>query len=168
MLQKHDNLEPFFEEPNNDFSMREYSRKQECGTSKAIGSLKYSLSQNHITKTTNRKYHLYKLNKQNPEVKTLAQLYWGTKLRPLIQKIKDKANPTAIILIKEIAELTNTKETPITLLLFKATTSTISVKEESTKLGRSIKLIRVTRFSSLPTSYKSLVFKGLLLSGEIE
>ena len=168
MTQKQDTLRLFFEDPNLEISLRGYGRQMNYGNSKGPRIIKELIKQNYLTKIGYHKYTFYKLNTTNPEVKTLAQLYWQKKLAPLMKKIKDQASPEGIVLVKEIADLTNTKTTPITLLLFKATTNKIPLRDEIKQFGRSIKLIKIHKFSSLPLSYKDITLNGLTLFGKIK
>ena len=160
-------LKPFFEDTTIEVSMRDYARLRKIGKTKATRILKEYTKQNILVRTTTGPRSPYKINSQSPKAKSLAQLYWQEQLTILIQKIKDKINPTGIVLVNEISELTNTKDTKITLFLFGTFSYSLNRTEETQRLGRSIKLIACPKLMQIPLNYRITASNGFILDGEI-
>lgn len=161
------NLKPFFEDTTTELSIRDYSKLQKIGRTKATRILKDYTKENVLMRTKAGPRSPYKLNAKNSKAKSLSQLYWQNKLSSLISKIKEKTNSKGIILVNEFPELTNTKETKIVLFLIESSTNKINLKEEKEKLGREIKLIECPKLSRMSSSSRLLVANGHLLYGQI-
>ena len=160
-------LKPFFEDTTLDLSMREYARLMKIGTRHATTILKSYTKENILIRTTTGPRSPYKINPESPKARSLAQLYWQGRLTNLVQAIKDKINPTGIVLVNEFTDLTNTKDTKITIFLCGTTNQSLNRTEYVKELGRQIQLIAGETLIRFPAAYKLKTANGFLLSGKI-
>jgi len=167
MLEKINNLKPFFEDCYRKISVREYAKI--IGISPPTASIVLSdyLKEGILKKEVYRRYHLFYANKESELFINLSKIYWSIKLKELSDYIeKSLVNPT-IILFGSLSKAEAKEDSDIDIAII-SEKKELNVNNFGKKLGRDIQLFWFNSLSSIKESeLKNSLLNGYLLRGRL-
>ncbi len=171
MFNELNRLKYFFEEPNREFGVREFSRINKISPATASKFLEKLTKEKILKKRKERIYNLFKANTENKEYRDLKIYYSIRKLRKtgLIKSIHEKyLNPT-IILFGSTAEGLDNKNSDIDLCIITKHKKQFSQKKYfENKLKKELQLFIIKNISEIPNKHLiSSIVNGINLQGMI-
>ncbi|MFH1332614.1 MAG: nucleotidyltransferase domain-containing protein [archaeon] len=139
MLEIFNNLEPFFEENYRDLGVREYARLVKISPPTASKILGHFKKEGLLLCQEERRYLLYRANRENKVLIELSKAFWLVKLKDLAEYLKEEFNYTKIILFGSLVKLEATKNSDIDLYL-NTLEKEVNLKKFEKILNRKIQL----------------------------
>ena len=168
MLSDINKLEVFFEDCYKEFGVREYAKIRKISPPAASNFLKACAKEDLLNMREDRRYLLFKANRESIEMRDLSRIYWHQRLKNVKDKIKAECHPKAIILFGSLSKLEAKNESDIDIAIISALNKAPNLKEEETKLKREIHVISFKSLSSVPEKLRHNLVNGYWIYGEIE
>lgn len=159
-------LRPFFEDCYSELGVREYSKKVKISPPTASKILKEFNNQNLLKMRKERRYLLFRANRENRLLKDLSILYWKTNLLSIMNYLEDNFSPKSIILFGSLTKLEATKNSDIDLCIISPAKEEIVLNSFEKKYKRKIQLFVFDSIEKINKELKSNVLKGVFLLEE--
>ena len=168
-------LELFFAEPFREFHLREAARKANVSAPTAKIQLDRFCGAGLIEKHKKANLSLFKANTKSKRFQLLKTAHFLGKLEKsgLIEEIKKKISPQALVLFGSTARGEDSKESDIDLLAITKKKQAIEIGRFEKKLGREINFIcyspvewRKKVLEDKPF-YQRILIEGIVLAGEL-
>ena len=171
MFKELNNLRPFFEKPNMQYSVREIARKLDITPATASKKLKEFAKKEILKYEKSRAYDLYQANVDNVAFRDIKVYYSITKIRQskLLEELNKFYIKPTIILFGSIAVGYDTEESDIDLVVISENEKEFPEhKDFERKLKRKIQLFIVRNLKDLKNEHLiNNVLGGIVLQGEI-
>lgn len=118
MLRIINHLRPFFEDCYRRINVREYAKLMHISPPTASKILHCYYDENILSKEAFRKYILFYASKENKIFIELSRVYWGWKLRSLMNLIEKKLTNPAIILFGSLSKAEAKIDSDVDLAVF--------------------------------------------------
>jgi len=148
MLKIINNLYPFIEDCYNEIGVREYSRIMKITPPTASKLLNEFELEGLLKKRKDRRYILFRANRENSTLKDLSKIYWKQKLKKVFEYLNSQLYNPTIVLFGSLTKLETKKDSDIELAIFTKLKKNIDLKSYEKNLKRRIPL---SKFESLST-----------------
>jgi len=139
MLNEFNNLKPFLEENYQELGVREYARIVGISPPTASTKLKNYARQGLLKMRTERKYLLFRANRESRTFLELSRIYWREKMQDLTDELKEHFDYATIVLFGSLTKLEVTNKSDIDLYV-DAKSKNIDLSKFEKKYGRPIQL----------------------------
>ncbi len=168
-------LELFFTEPFREFHLREAARKANVSAPTAKIQLDKFVKANLIEKHKKANLSLFRANTKSKRFQLLKTAYFLEKLEKsgLVEEMKKKIGPQALVLFGSTARGEDSKESDIDLLAITKKKHVIEISRFEKKIGREINFVcystaewRKKAVEDKPF-YQRILIEGIVLGGEL-
>lgn len=156
-------LKPFFEDCYSELGVREYSKKVKISPPTASNILKKFHSQGLLKMRKERRYLLFRANRENSLLKDLSFLYWKTNLSPITNYLINNFLPKSIILFGSLTKLEVIKDSDIDLCIISPIKKEINLKSFEKKYQRKIQIFVFDSVEKINKELRSNILKGVFL-----
>lgn len=168
MLEIINNLKPFFEDCYRELGVREYAREIKISPPAASQKLKYFEKEGLLKKRKERSSLLFRASRESKILEDLSRIYWGIRLKKLVEHLNLKYFNPAIILFGSLSKLEARKESDIDICLFSNLRKKLSLSKFEKIYGRKIQLFIFGSLDKINKELKNNIINGYFLRGEIE
>ncbi|MDP1729102.1 MAG: nucleotidyltransferase domain-containing protein [archaeon] len=168
MLEIFNELEPFFEDCYREISVREYSRIMKISAPTASTLLKLYKKEGLLKKREDRRYLLFRVDRENGVLLDLSRIYWKMKLSSLVETIKEKMHNPTIILFGSLSKLESKQDSDIDLAIISKVAKEIDLDIFEKELKRKIQPFYFKSFKEISANLRLNILKGYFLIGEVE
>ena len=165
MLNIINNLKPFFEDCYREIAVREYARKIKVTPPTASKLLKQFTERNLLKKREDRRFLLFRADRENPTLKKLSHIYWEEKLKDLIEYLIEELHPNAITLFGSLANLEVNENSDIDLAVFTEFKKNPNLEKFQKKLGKEIHLFTFESLEKVNKELRTGILRGHLIRG---
>ncbi len=168
-------LELFFDEPFREFHLREAARKANVSAPTAKIQLDKFAKKGIIEKSSKANLSLFKANTKSKRFQLLKTAYFLEKMEKsgLVEEIKKRLRPQAIVLFGSTARGEDSRESDIDLLVISKNKQDIEQYAFEKKLGREINMTVFfpgewrKKASEDKPFYQRILIEGIVLEGEL-
>lgn len=168
MLDIFNRLKPFFEDCYREISVREYSRLMGMSAPTASILLKRYVSGGLLKMREERRYLLFRVDRESSVLKDLSRIYWRMKLSKIIEEIKDNLHNPVIILFGSLSKLEAKLDSDIDIAVISKINKKIDSEKYEKQLRRKIQIFYFKSFNEIKKELKLNVINGYTIIGEIE
>ena len=160
-------LSPFIEDCYREFGVREYSRIARITAPTASKLLKGFEVEGLLKKRLERRYLLFRANRENNVLKDLSRIYWWQRLKKLIDYLDSELHSPTIILFGSLAKLEAKKDSDIDLAVLTNINKSLNIKKYEKLFSREIQLFAFKSLSAISNNeLKNNVLNGYIIHGE--
>ena len=167
MLKLFNDLRPFIEDCYREIGIREYSRIIKITPPTASRILKNFESEKILKKRWDRRYLLFRANRQSEILKELSRLYWRQALNELFNFINLKFYNPTIVLFGSLSKLEAKKDSDIDLAILTNLKKKINLEKYEKLFQRSIQLFTFKSLNKLNKELRINILNGYLIQGEL-
>ena len=168
MLKIFNDLRPFIEDCYREIGIREYSRIIKVTPPTASRILKNFESEQILKKRWDRRYLLFRANRQSEMLKELSRLYWRQALNELFNFINLKFYNPTIVLFGSLSKLEAKKDSDIDLAIFTNIKKKINLEKYEKLFQRNIQLFTFKSLNKLNKELRTNILNGYLIQGELK
>lgn len=168
MLKIFNGLKPFIEDCYREIGIREYSRIIKVTPPTASRILKNFESEQILKKRWDRRYLLFRADRQSGILKELSRMYWRQALNELFNYINLKFYNPAIVLFGSLSKLEAKKDSDIDLAILTNLKKKINLEKYEKLFQRNIQLFTFKSLDKLNKELKINILNGYLIHGELK
>lgn len=169
MLDIINKLKPFIEDCYKELGVREYSRATKISPPSASKLLKEFESQGILKKRADRRYLLFRANKESLVLKDISIIYWKEKLKKIIEQLNSKFYNPTIVFFGSLTKLETNENSDIDFVIFTKIKKDVNLNEYERDLKRKIQLFKFESLSSINNKeLKIEILNGHIVQGEIK
>ena len=161
-------LKPFFEDCYREISVREYSREMKISPPTASKMLKEYEKEGLLNMREERRYILFRANRESKVLMDLSRVYWSTRLKVVVEYLNKELNYPTIILFGSLIKLETKSDSDIDIAII-GSDKEKSLKSFEKNLKREIQILYFRSFRAIKNEelLKNII-NGYVLSGRIE
>ncbi len=168
MLKIFNDLSLFIEDCYREIGIREYSRIVGITPPTASKILKKFESEGLLKKREDKRYLLFRANRQSDILKDLSRTYWKQKFKGLIEYINLEFHSPSIILFGSLAKLETKKDSDIDLAIITNINKRIDIKRYEKFFHREIQLFPFKSLSNINKELRINIINSYLIQGELK
>jgi predicted nucleotidyltransferase len=169
MLDIINKLKPFIEDCYKELGVREYSRAMKISPPSASKLLKEFEVQGILKKRADRRYLLFRANKESLVLKDISIIYWKEKLKRIIEQLNSKFYNPTIVLFGSLTKLETNENSDIDLVIFTKIKKDVNLNEYEGDLKRKIQLFKFESLNAINNKeLKIEILNGHIVQGEIK
>jgi len=169
MLKIINNLHLFIEDCYNEVGVREYSRLMKITPPTASKLLKELELEGLLKKRKDRKYILFRANRESSILKDLSKIYWKQKLKEVIEYINSQLYDPVIILFGSLTKIETKKDSDIDLVIFTNINKNINLEKFEKSFKRKIQLFKFKSISNINSKeLKMNILNSYIIQGVIK
>lgn len=166
MLKEINRLSIFFEDCYREVSVREYARKMKISPPTASKFLKEFQEEGLLKMREERGFLLFRANRESVGLRDLSRIYWGEKLKDLLNFLKKETGFLGVMLFGSLSKLETTKESDIDLMIF-SNEKKLDLTGFEKRLKREIQFFFEDSIIKVPKNLRMNVLRGYLMEGII-
>jgi len=168
MLNLFNNLTPFIEDCYKEFGVREYSRIMNISPPTASKLLKDYEKEGLLKIKKERRYYLFRANRENEVLKDLSRIYWKQKLKKVLEYLNSELYYPTIVLFGSLIKLETKEDSDIDLALITKLKKRLNIDIYEKQLKRKIQIFRFNSLLELKNKeLKAGIINGYILQGEL-
>lgn len=169
MLKIINNLHPFIEDCYNEIGVREYSRIMKITPPTASKLLKEFEVEGLLKKRKDRRYILFRANRENSTLKDLSKIYWKQKLKKVLEYLNSQLYNPTIVLFGSLTKLETKKDSDIDLTIFTHLKKNIDLEKFEKSFKRKIQLFKFESLSKINSKeLKMNLLNSYIIQGVIK
>ncbi|MCK5043811.1 nucleotidyltransferase domain-containing protein [Candidatus Pacearchaeota archaeon] len=168
MLKKINSLSPFIEDCYKELGVREYSRIIKITAPTASKILKEFESEGLLKKREERRFLLFRANRDNIILKDISKIYWRQKLNKLIDYVDSELYPSKIILFGSLTKLEVRENSDIDLAILTKIKKRLNLEKYEKLYKRKIQVFYFTSMDKINKELRNNLLNGYLIKGEFE
>ncbi len=161
-------FQPFIEDCYIELGVREYSKLVHLSPPTASKILKGFEKQNLLKMGQDRKYLLFRANRESNLLKDLSVIYWKHKLSEVINYLDSELFASSIILFGSLSKLESKKDSDIDLAVISKSKKKLNIERFNKKYKREIQLFVFSSLNKINEELRKNILNGVFLTGEIE
>jgi len=166
MLRIINSLSIFIENCYKEFGVREYSRIMKITPPTASKILKKLELDDLLKKRQERKYLLFRVNRNSKVLNGLSKIYWSQKLNNLIDYLDSELSPYTIVLFGSLTKLETREDSDIDLAVFTKVKKRLKLEKYEKLYNRKIQLFSFTSLKKINKELRNNILNGHLIKGE--
>ncbi len=167
MLEIINNLIPFFEDCYRRISVREYSKLINVSPPTASKLLMEYYKEGLLKRQEDRNYLFFFVNKESKTLIGLSKIYWGEKLKEVVEDIENKNINPVIILFGSLSKAEVTSDSDIDIAII-ANKKEFKLENHEKRLKRKIQVFWFDSFKKINEELRNNILNGHFLSGRVE
>ncbi len=164
MLEIIDNLSLFFEDCYSEFGVREYAREMKMSAPTASKLLKDLEREGLLKVRKERRYLLFRVNRESKILRDLSGIYWRERLEKVIEKVRE-LSPEAIVLFGSLSKLETKKDSDVDIAILGVRKKNIYLKNVEKDIGREIEIIFYDSLDKINMKLRKNIINGYVLEG---
>ena len=161
-------LSPFIEDCYQEIGVREYSRIMKITAPTASKTLKDFESKGLLKKRLERRYLLFRADRNSEILKDLSRAYWREKLKELIENLNRIFHNPIIVLFGSLAKLETKQDSDIDLVVLSNIKKDISLEKFEKMYKREIQLFKFEAADKINKELKNNIINGYIIQGELK
>lgn len=167
MLEIINNLEPFIEDCYSEIGVREYSRMMKISPPTASIMLKKFEFEGLLKKREDKKYFLFRANRESPVLTDLSRIYWRQKMQKILDYLNSEFHYPTIILFGSLTKLEAKDDSDIDIAILTNIKKIVNLEKYEKMLNRKLQLFAFKSLSKINNDLKNSIINGFLIQGEL-
>ena len=167
MLEIINNLSPFFKDCYKEIGVREYSREVSVAPPTASKLLKEFENNGLLKSQEERRFLLFRANRESSSLKYLSIVFWGEILKSLFEHLEEQLHPDAIVLFGSLTNLEVSKKSDIDIAVLTKFKKQIDVKKLEKKFDKEIHLFVFESLEKVNKELRIGIINGQIIKGTL-
>lgn len=159
-------LSPFIEDCYAEFGVREYAKEMKISPPTASKILKKFEAEGFLKKRNERRYLLFRANRESETLKDLSRLYWKTNFKLLWDFLDGEFHSPTIILFGSLTKLEAKKDSDIDVVIITPLKKTPELSKYEKMYKREIQLFKFESIDKINKELKKNITNGKIIRGE--
>ena len=168
MLEIINNLRSFIEDCYREIGVREYARENNISPPTASNILKNFENEGLLKVRKDRRYLLFRTNRESQILKDLSKIYWKWKLNDFVEYLNSILHEPTIVLFGSLSKLETKKESDIDISIFARFNKDLELKRFENKYRRKIQVFIYESLDKVNKELKTNILNGYVIKGELK